>query len=200
MSHSKAQRGFSLAETLLYVFLMGLLLSSVAEVTSLGYRALSGASMRAQLFREASVSMDLMSRQLRQCTQVYTPDPSASPSLLGESMAFSPCAQPFVFRYTSTTGDQVAAYQIRQTETYPRALYDLESIQYDTDFDPAGAQKVVSTRVIAHQLDQFRIYRYGRDENYSNIPYLEVTTEVYCWPAAYPLQFEERPVMLGPKT
>lgn len=72
-------RGLTLAETLVALFLFGIIMTGVGVIFVRGYNIFQHGTSESFQFRAAAIGFDRMDRELRMCEQLYFPSPLPSP-------------------------------------------------------------------------------------------------------------------------
>lgn len=141
------QRGFTLAELLVAVAVMGLVMAGVFVVQRGGQQAYLLGSSRVETQQNARVALDLMTRELRSATSVVTLGSATDLTftVCGDPPPISvPCVTPSTMRYAlsgttlNRTVDGAVTALIGGVESLAMTycLYDVARDRYTTTTDP----------------------------------------------------------------
>jgi len=146
------RRGATLPELMMASFLLGIVLTVSGRLAWLASRSKSSSEAQNLTFRQASIALERMQRELIHSRKIYAPDDLLIP--------FDPANnRPLVMRSrssTSATGDAVIAYY------RDNATQELMRFTYQPHFDPnVAALQVIDQepKAVASGLLSFQVYQ-----------------------------------------
>lgn len=170
----RARRGHSLLEVLVTGAILGLFMTMVCHALVVAYRAYTVTATKSTDYRQATVALERLTRELRASDKVFQPDPSASPwSTYGPYTPEVGTNPPVVFRTYDATGPRVVGYR------WDSSTNILQRLLYDPGFDPAVAasQAVLETKKVTWKVDDFKIQRVDPALS-SGVPFLHLEMKI----------------------
>ncbi len=143
----KCTRGMTLVEILIAMAIFSLFLYALCNCVVVGYHSYTIGTREASLFRSASIGMDLMARELRQCKGIYFPD---SAILSAGYFPVKNSSAPLVIKRYEPSASALLPVAF----TLDTSTHRVERLIYDPAFEPASPStwSVTERRVIAESV------------------------------------------------
>ena len=161
-------------EVLVTGAILGLFMTMVCHALVVAYRTYTVTAKKSSDYRQATVAVERMTRELRAADKVYNPDPLAPPwSTYGFYTPLTGTNTPMIFRTYDATGGRVLAYRWDQTTKI------VERLLYDPGFDPGNlaTQTVLETKKVTWEVEDFKIQRMDPALT-SGVPFLHLEMKV----------------------
>lgn len=183
---TRPRKGHTLMEVLVTGAILGLFMTMVCHALVVAYRTYTVTAKKSTDFRQGTVAIDRMTRELRMADKFYDPDPAASPwSTFGAYTPKVGTSAPMIFRTYDKTGPRVVGYTWDQTNK------NMQRLLYDPAFDPGNAatQNVLETKKVCFEVTDLRIERLDPTLT-SGVPFLHL--EMNLTNITDPIQTEVR--------
>lgn len=156
MKKNKKNSGFTLAELMITIVVVLLVLLMVTSIYTVSQRAMRQANYKAELVQNSRVTLDLISRELRQAKKIVT-ELAATSDEAGSEIVFEDGHDVSEIRYIRYFFDQNKTY--RQVIAY---YFDTDPgiyVRYD-DIDAFGppASEVIDEKIIGEYFNSLKFY------------------------------------------
>lgn len=176
--------GYTLVEVLVSGAILALFITMVSHALVVAYRTFTVTSKKSVDFRQATVALERMTRELRAADKVYLPDPNVAPwSAYGFYTPEVGVNPPMIFRTYDASGPRVLGYR------WDRTARTVQRLIYDPTFDPAATstQNVLETKKVSWEADDFKIQRMDPSLT-SGVPFLHVELKLGTVPNPIPME------------
>lgn len=150
-------RAITLLEIMIAMSIFGLMLLAIATLYITGYRSYSQGTQSSRDFREASIGLETMLQDLRQCEKIYALDPGG-PTPITLAAGYAPVLgknSPFCFvkqNFVTRSPEVVAFVLDSSSQLITRFLYS-------PSFDPSNSTtwEIQSAKPVIQRVDAFSL-------------------------------------------